>query len=314
VATEAHKFQVGIFVIAATAIAIGGLIWLGASHYFEHNVYAVSYFAESVQGLEPGAAVKYRGVPAGRVEVIRVAPDGDLIEVVMSLEPKIAKLAARDPNIRAQLQLSGITGLRYVEIDRHSGEALHQAPSLSFEPPHPLIPSTRSSVKAVQEALEDVYAKIMALDLEGISADARATLQAANALLRNENIPALLANLNHLSESAQRTAANLAKITGGVDVAPVMANIRRASADAQALFADLRSGEGGSRLRQALATFDRTAETTQAIVAQLQSTVQRLDRAVTNLNALSEELRRQPSRLLFAAPPPAQHPGDGRPR
>ncbi len=313
-ATEAHKFQVGIFVIAATAIAIGGLIWLGASHYFEHNVYAVTYFAESVQGLEPGAAVKYRGVPAGRVEIIRVAPDGDLIEVVMSIDPKIAKLFASDPSLRAQLQLSGITGLRYVEINRHSGEALEQAPPLSFEPPYPLIPSTRSSVKVVQQALEDVYAKIMALDLEGISADARATLQAANALLRNEDVKALLANLTRLSESAQRTAANLAKITSEVDVAPMLGNLTRASADAQALFADLRSGESGGRLREALSAFDRTAETTQAIVAQVHATVQRLNRAVTNLHELSEELRRQPSRLLFAAPPPAPHPEDGRPQ
>ena len=38
----------------------------------------------------------------------------------------------KDPTLRAQLQLSGITGLRYVEIDRHTGDALEKSPTLSL--------------------------------------------------------------------------------------------------------------------------------------------------------------------------------------
>ena len=70
-ATEAHKLQVGIFVIAATLIGVGTAIWLGASRFFENTSLMVTYFSESVQGLEPGSAVKYRGVPAGRVRAHR---------------------------------------------------------------------------------------------------------------------------------------------------------------------------------------------------------------------------------------------------
>jgi ABC-type transporter Mla subunit MlaD len=63
-----------------------------------------------VQGLDRGAAVKYRGVAAGRVERIDIAPDGDLIEVKMSIDNRYADLLFKDPTLRAQLQLSGITG------------------------------------------------------------------------------------------------------------------------------------------------------------------------------------------------------------
>src|SRR5207237_366883 len=66
VATEAHKFQVGVFVIVVTGIAIATVIWLGASRFFEQTKPFVTYFSESVQGLEPGSALKYRGVPSGR--------------------------------------------------------------------------------------------------------------------------------------------------------------------------------------------------------------------------------------------------------
>src|SRR5215468_2221927 len=158
-ATEARKLRVGLFVMAAVAIGIGAAIWLGASRYLADEVRTVTYFSESVQGLDPGAAVKYRGVPAGRVEKIGIAPDGDLIEVVMSIDTWFAQLT-----LRAQLQLSGITGLRYVEIDRHSGDSLHDFPRLSFEPEHPLILSTPSQFKAILEALQDIYNRVMSVD------------------------------------------------------------------------------------------------------------------------------------------------------
>ena len=160
-ATEAHKFQVGVFVIVVTTIAIGTAIWLGASRFFEETKHFVTYFSESVQGLDPGAAVKYRGVPAGRIQDIRIAPDGDLIEVLMDVDVDVAKVLKGDPTLRARLELSGITGLRYVEIERRSGDALNQAPTLTFKPPYEVIPSARSSFKAIQSALGDVYDKVM---------------------------------------------------------------------------------------------------------------------------------------------------------
>ena len=75
-ATEAHKFEVGIFVIIATAIGIGAVVWLGASRFFQETQHFVTYFSESVQGLDPGSSVKYRGVPAGRVDTISIARPG----------------------------------------------------------------------------------------------------------------------------------------------------------------------------------------------------------------------------------------------
>jgi phospholipid/cholesterol/gamma-HCH transport system substrate-binding protein len=114
VATEVHKVQVGVFVIVATTIGIGALIWLGASRFFEDTEPFVTYFGESVQGLDPGASVKYRGVPAGRVGKISIAPDGRLIQVEMDINVEAGQALKRDPSLRASLELSGITGLRYV--------------------------------------------------------------------------------------------------------------------------------------------------------------------------------------------------------
>jgi len=305
-ATEAHKFQVGLFVIIAVVIALGAAIWLSATRFFEETKTFVTYFSESVQGLDPGAAVKYRGVPAGRVERIDIAPDGTLIEVVMDLDTSVAKALKGDDTLRAQLELSGITGLRYIEIDHRSGEALNQAPPLSFKPSYALIPSARSSFKAVQTALGEVYEKIMALDLSGISADARATLQAANRLLSDQRVDTLLSNFAAASESTQRAAKNVEAITARVRITQAVENATKATEDAKTLFANLKKGVNPQELGQALDQLNQLTMGAQQFVIGLQTTLERLNRTVGNLQGLTEEVRRQPSLLLFGEPPTAQ--------
>jgi phospholipid/cholesterol/gamma-HCH transport system substrate-binding protein len=309
VATEAHKFEVGVFVIAATVIFIGAAIWLGASRFFEENKRFATYFSESVQGLDPGAAVKYRGVPAGRVEAIRIAPDGDLIEVVMAIDVSVAKVLESDEKLRTTLELSGITGLRYIEIDRRFGDALSQAPVLNFKPPYPLLPSSRSSFKAIQAALGDIYDRVMQVDVGGISSDTRTMLQAATQLLRDQRVGATLTNLETASASADKLTKNLATVSE--HLTPAVQNATAATADAQRLFANLSSGVNGRQLGDTLEQLNRLAQSTQQFVAGLQSTMDRLDRTVGNLQSLTEEVRSQPSLLLFAPPPAARRPADG---
>jgi ABC-type transporter Mla subunit MlaD len=304
VATEARKFRVGLFVIAAVLIGIGAAIWLGASRYLADESLAVTYFSESVQGLDPGAAVKYRGVPAGRVDSLNVAPDGELIAVVMSIDRKFETLLFNDPSLRAQLQLSGITGLRYIEIDRHSGDALEKAPKLAFTPRYPLIPSTPSQFKAIQEALEDIYQKVMSVDLAGISADTRATLQAADQLLRDDRVQRILTNLSSVTDAAGRVTANLEQATAGVKLGPVVADLRRATGEANAVLQDFRDGETGRQLRGALQEVNGLARTSQSFVLDLQVLMERLSRTSANLEQLTDTLRQQPSTLIFSEPPP----------
>jgi phospholipid/cholesterol/gamma-HCH transport system substrate-binding protein len=303
-ATEAHKFQVGVFVIATSIIGVGALIWLGASRYFERTEAFVTYFNESVQGLDPGASVKYRGVPGGRVASISVAPDNELIEVRMDIDPKIAEAIKNDRDLRATLELSGITGLRYVEIERKTGAALEQSPYLHFKAPATVILSSRSSFKAVQEALKDVYDRVMAFDLPGISNDIRNALQTFNGLMSDERIDAVLSNLKATTQTASQLARNLETMTAGVQLAPAVENATQATAQARDLFTDLSKGPTGQQLAQAVAQLNALVQASQQAVVTMQYTLQRLDRTAVNLQGLSDELRTQPSRLLFSDPPP----------
>ncbi len=305
-ASDTRKFQVGVFVLGALAIGIAAAIWLGASRYFADEIFMVTYFSESVQGLDPGSDVKFRGVPAGRVERIAIAPDDELIEVTMSIRSNVHRVLRLDETLRAQLQLSGITGLRYVEIDRASGDALRKSPVLEFQPEYDVLLSTPSSFAAVQEALEEIYDNVMAVDFGGISEDIQTTLAAADDLLRDDRVQRILSSLAELSESAARVTANVERITENVEVAPAVDELRGVTAEARQFLADLRQEDLADELRATLREFGSVAQSTRSFVYSLQDTIDRLDRSLDNLETLTDDLSGQPSRLIFSDPPPAR--------
>ena len=58
--------RVGLLVLGGLALVIG-LVWFFGGSTLSHGTLFETYFGESVQGLEVGAPVKYRGVTVGRV-------------------------------------------------------------------------------------------------------------------------------------------------------------------------------------------------------------------------------------------------------
>ena len=59
--------KLGIFVIVAVMLLVTMLLLLGALQSLKPTVTIETYFAEDIQGLRPGAAVRYRGVDVGTV-------------------------------------------------------------------------------------------------------------------------------------------------------------------------------------------------------------------------------------------------------
>ena len=78
---EASRFRLGLFFTLGTVLFVAMMIWLTGWFRNPDTRPYVCYFSESVQGLETGSSVRYRGVPVGTVERIAVAPDGRLVEI-----------------------------------------------------------------------------------------------------------------------------------------------------------------------------------------------------------------------------------------
>ncbi len=162
---QASKFKIGLFVVTGLLLLATVFVWLGASRYFEDSKMVVAYFTESVQGLESDSPVKYRGVPVGRVKAIRMAPDAKLIEVTMSLNRNF-KL---NDDLGVKINLLGLTGQKYLEMDNFRPDQLREQISLDFTPRYPVIPTYPSDIREIGNALENLFQKVKGVELERVT-------------------------------------------------------------------------------------------------------------------------------------------------
>jgi phospholipid/cholesterol/gamma-HCH transport system substrate-binding protein len=164
-AAPTNHWKLGLFVVVGFFVAMGIVVGLGAQSLNKTTVNYRSYFDESVQGLDVGSPVKFRGVTIGSVSAIGVAPDHQHVEVTCDLvvdqlndlglnvvgdrkAPRIALPA----ELRVQLGSAGITGVKFILIDFFS-VADNPIMPLSFRVPENYIPSARSTMKNLEDSV-----------------------------------------------------------------------------------------------------------------------------------------------------------------
>ena len=313
-AQDTYKFRVGLFVILSTVIGVGLLIWLGAIKYFQETRLYATYFDESVQGLEIDAAVRYRGVAIGRVEALSVAPDGHLIEVLMNVE-KDVKIAN---DMRARLMVAGITGMKYVEIDRIAAGAEDRTPELTFKTRHPIIPANPSEIRELIFALEDIYKKIMSIDLKGISDGIKVGLDNINRLFSGGKLDRILANLERTSRSIRNATEKMDRVVNEETLKETIVHIGGAADDLHAITSNLDKQLDGLDFKKDYRNVSGKLDTmvdkgaalmtdVRRLIAELEMnlslTIENLEMVSENLYRFSLTLEEHPSRLLFGEPP-----------
>lgn len=149
-ATSRH-IKLGLLAVLAFAAAAAAMVALGVRQK-AHDTYH-TYFDESVQGLDEGAIVKFRGVRIGKVASISVAPDRRLIDVGLAIERRLARelqLETAAANLRTQLVIFGITGVKLIDID-FVEPTTPAAPVLTFRPDKLYIASQPSLLGSVED-------------------------------------------------------------------------------------------------------------------------------------------------------------------
>src|SRR5581483_6839573 len=156
---ETKYFKLGAFVLAGLAAAVGAVVVLGAGTVMRKKFLAETYVDESVQGLDVGAPVKFRGVHVGQLEKIEFAgiqytAKDDRIGLVIAFYPETLKGFAgdtpaaklkelTDSGLRVRLASAGLTGGLYLELENFDPEK-NPAPPISWVPNNPYLPSVPS--------------------------------------------------------------------------------------------------------------------------------------------------------------------------
>ena len=204
-ASRASKFLLGLFVIVGTLIAVIIIIWVGAADFFMSGSTYVTYFDESVQGLQADSAVKYRGVEVGKVKSINVAPDYRLIEVVM----KVNLTEDLQSHAETQLRTAGITGIVFIELDQVKPGEKSSSPTIGFKTKYPVIPSRRSEISRILADTNEIMQNLKAVDFSGLVDQLKNTTKAAETFLGGKHTNNIMANLESTTANIDKSMENL---------------------------------------------------------------------------------------------------------
>jgi ABC-type transporter Mla subunit MlaD len=158
-ATSAH-FKLGLLTLL-TVFAIGLAAFVLAIRRHPADTYH-TYFDESVQGLDKGAMVKFRGVRIGKVTNLGVAPDHRMIDVELAIDHGAINLERFGRKLRAQIVAYGITGVKLIDLDIERPET-PPPPTLSFIPPKNYLPSRPSLLDSLSQRLDVISEKLLIL-------------------------------------------------------------------------------------------------------------------------------------------------------
>lgn len=333
-AGKALYFRVGLMVLAGIGAIVGMALWIGADQLNQGGTTYETYFSESVQGLDTGAPVRFRGVPLGRVTEINMVisqyrdalrnvsvtdTNSRLIVVRFLVERRRFETTdgrtiadAVNAGLRVRMSSQGVTGVNYLEVDFVDPRRF-PPPSLPWTPRFTVVPSIPSTLTQFQSAAEGVLQQLRDADLPSVIAEARDLFAVLREqMTTGEGYAAMVAAADSLrSLDATLKAA-------GPDLTATLAEARAAAeglrriaegplaANATAAAADLRAGL--ARLPATLAAAESAARRMDALGADagrdLAPLLRDLRVTADNLRAVTEQMRRYPSGVLFGSPPP----------
>jgi phospholipid/cholesterol/gamma-HCH transport system substrate-binding protein len=298
------KFLIGLFVITGLLIGAVVIIWVSAADLFMKGSIYVSYFDESVQGLQNDSAVKYRGVEIGKVDSIKVAPDHRLIEVVM----KINLSGDLQNQIFSQLRTAGITGIVFIELDHLRAGEKPDFQKVNFQSAYPIIPTRRSDISRFLADSDKIMQNIKEIDFKGIAVQLKNTTKALETFLAGDRSNRIMSNLESMSINLDKSVARINKTVAEGKIDNVFTETTETLANARQLIHRARQEiEAVNVSQQAARTgviLDTLDQRTKSITLDLQDTAENLRITSEYLQKLAESLNSNPSELIFSRPAP----------
>jgi ABC-type transporter Mla subunit MlaD len=293
--TATNHWKLGLFVVVGLLTMVGAAFWLSSRAFHRESVPLVTYFDESVQGLDVGSPVKFRGVTIGSVADITLAPDHRNVQVtsdiyvdaVRRLGLAVPKKSEQpvDPKLRMQLVSTGITGVRFLQTDFFNPER-YPPPSLPFAPPWNYVPSARSTLKSLEDAAVEIVDRLP--ELGEVAKDT-------------------LSDLRQTLGSIDRLATGLGAHEGSFN--RLLLELRTAAVRVEAAVDEAKLGATTASLRETSGTLGHAASTVGQVASnvgdvheELEASLASLRETLDSVRALADSLARDPSVVLRGPP------------
>lgn len=244
---NANYAKIGFFVLTGFALILVAIGIAGARVIKRNEIFAETYIAESVTGLEIGSPVKYRGVPIGSVKRIGFlyseygnemtdhdAPlNAQRILVIMALDPQqFLPMKADNPSqflqdlitsgLRVKVASQGITGISSIEFDYFPAtQYSNEFQIVTWKPKNVYIPSAPSTFFIFKKNTEDLIFKFNQLDLQGIATEFHELLETTHEKVSAIDTPNLSSDALQLIRELRGTIQSLQKIVGSPEIQSV---------------------------------------------------------------------------------------------
>lgn len=323
---RANPTAIGLFLIGAVVLAVAGTATLASTAWFQKRSTFISFFQESVNGLENGAPVKFQGVPVGTVTelLIQIDERDKTFQVPVEYEIDLTRLTTQlgtfvnlaDPpvlrqqiadGLRAQLQTESIvTGQLYIELS-YSPDA-EPAEFESRPTAWPEIPTTPSLMAALGTGAGSLVADMMSVlfqvnqmlaevDMPGINAAVVASAEAVERLVESPEIRTALEQVPGMTSQVNRTMVEVELLAGRVGTAMDGLQLEATNAEMLATLQALR----------------RTVEETHGLLSTdsglgygMQQALASLREAADALRLLAISLEQNPDMLIRGKKPPEE--------
>ncbi len=324
--TNVNPVAIGMFVLVAAVLAVTAVMVFGAAKFFAKTETFISYFSESVNGLDVGAPLKYKGVVIGKVERIMMAPSKTIREssvaVYYSIDVNLLhrrtgkKVVDFDTwinqqiadGLRAKLHYQSIvTGMLYIELDflAEPGEQY----SLRYRGGRNVteIPSAKSGLAELVKSVTKTLEQVSKIDFKSIGDNAEQLLVNLNGITSDPNTKVAPKKLNDLLDNSNKLIANVNTFVTSPEVNEARQNVNLLLKDASVFLRSTQSEIAGLSAtgRETFKNLDDVLRNVNTIVApqsplryELAVLIRTLNDSLNSISNLTDYIERNPSSLL----------------
>ncbi|TVP90381.1 MAG: MCE family protein [Thioalkalivibrio sp.] len=327
----AQHFRLGVFILGAIAVGVIVLVVMGTGNLLRPTITMETYIDGSVQGLDVGAPIKFRGVAIGEVTSLGFTSTEYEVDVPEVQRKRYVMVLGRlrldrfastaresvvnedlletlvDAGLRVRMAAQGITGINYLELD-FVDPAVHAPLSIEWEPRNAYIPSAPSIATRFLEHAENALRRFELLDIEGVvdsAANLLFTLERTVATLDTETLNRqaveLTAQLTQTLAQSERLLVTAERLLEDPDMTALPGEARVTLQSLRGTIEEADLGEVVTQVERLVSRLDRGLEINEQRLAM---TLEDLQAATTTLRSLSEDARRNPAGTIFGAPPP----------
>lgn len=314
-----NKFKIGVLVLLSGVLLIVGLMLLGIGKYFKKSYPFMTVVEGSVQGLEKGAPVKYKGVTIGQVDSVKISKADENILIYMNFDPDAFERGGRkilaqqggskifeqkigeqaENGMRCQLQYQGITGNLYVELSYYDKNKypLKEYPLPEDHPPY--LPSVSYvSVGTIMTNTQDILEKIAKVDFEKISNDLESFLSEANTLIKSEKIHAAMNDLESTSRNIKEISGVLKENFTDHNVKDLLTKFGNSLNDLSKAINEISSLASEAKKEMIAANMPETSRSVRELITSGQNTLQDLRELMDAASSLINYVEQHPNSLL----------------